>query len=135
MQSDSPKHSKNDQQPEAPNTGTSGTQKIDEGLQERGTLEDWERGAATEPQPDETEGNPERGTREDWERSAVVEPQTGQAMETQLRGTREDWERSAKEDEATKTPSGSPSLATGSAADDTTPRKEQVTSRDGRPRD
>jgi hypothetical protein len=131
MQSDSTKNSKDNIQPDAA-AGTA-SQKIGEGLQERGTLEDWERSAVTEPQPNETGGNPERGTREDWDRSAVVEPHADQAAGTQLRGTRVDWERGVKADESTKTSAGSHLGAAESTADDT--GEERVTFRDGTPRD
>lgn len=132
MQSDRTKYSKDHVQPDAA-AGTRASQTIGEGLQERGTLEDWERGAVTEPQPNETGGNAERGTREDWERSAVVEPQSDQPVGTQLRGTREDWERGVKAVEPTQASAGSDSGASESAADDT--GEERVTVRGGTARD
>jgi hypothetical protein len=109
MQSGSSQHGSDNRQQEASETaaGTGeGSQKVDEGTQER-------------------------GTREDWERSAVAEPGPAQPVGTQLRGTREDWERGVKVDTTTQAPGDSPSTTDGQTADDTTARKEQVTLRDG----
>jgi len=108
MQSGSSQHSDDNRQQEASETtaGTGGSKSVEEGAQERGTLEAWER-------------------------SAVVEPGKDQPAGTQLRGTREDWERGVKVDTTTQAPSDPPSTTDGLTADDTTARKEQVTLRDG----
>lgn len=152
MQPESIKDGRGNRQREALDApgGTSGSQTVGAGTQERGTREDWERsaepsdGAHTEPPSNEAPGTQERGTLEDWERSAEpgneanTQPPLDKAAGTQDRGTREDWERSAGPGKATQAAADAPSTTGGSTeqtAGDRTARKEPVTLRDGTLRD